>query len=336
MKVVVIQENIIQPDITAEEITSIWKTLIAFPEVTEVIVHCPEKYPSKKNLHTMIDDADAVFGLWIDKTCMSKEFLTQHPNLAYIATLGHGWEPFDVEMTKQRGLIISNTVYGAQTIAEYAFAMLMDICHNISYHSDFVKRTNWERSKNESEFCKTQLPQIELFNKTVGIIGLGSIGYAFAKMAHGFGMHVIAYSRHKKEGSQYDFIKQVSFDTLLEQSDVISLHTPFSASSADMINKESIGKMKDKVILINTARGGLIVEEDLADALNRGKIYAAGLDVLRDEPPKNDNPLLKCKNAYITGHIAWLTRDSRFRACQMAIENFKSYLAGKPKSIINE
>ena len=174
-----------------------------------------------------------------------------------------------------------------------------------------------------------------MYGLTCGIIGLGSIGYAFAKMAQGFGMKVISYSRHKKEGSQYDFIEQVSLDELLSRSDVISIHAPFSASSANMINKETIAKMKDGVILINTARGGLIVEEDLVEALKSGKIYGAGLDVIRDEPAKGDNPLFHCDNVSVTGHIAWLTKASRLRACDIAIENFKSYLEGKPTSVIN-
>lgn len=335
MKVVIIQEHIMQPDITAEELTAVWKSLESLPQIKELIIHCPNNYPSVEELHSLIGDADAVFGLWIDSTCINEEFLAKHPNLKYISTLGHGWQAFDVEMTRKRGLTISNTIYGSQTIAEYAFSLLMHICHDIKLHSDYIKNTDWENPDNAIHFCKTFTPQIELFEKTVGVIGLGSIGYAFARMAHGFGMNVISYSRNKKEGPEYSFINQVSLEEVLDQSDVISLHAPYSPSSANMINKDTIQKMKDKVILINTARGGLIVEEDLAAALQSGKIYAAGLDVLCEEPPRNDNPLLKCDNAYITGHIAWLTKESRFRACFIAMDNFKSYLSGKPVSIIN-
>ena len=148
-------------------------------------------------------------------------------------------------------------------------------------------------------------------------------------------MHVISYSRHQKEGAQYDFVNQVDFDTLLAKSDVISIHAPFTASTADMINKDTIAKMKKGVIIINTARGGLIVEDALLEGLNSGKIYGAGLDVLREEPPTGDNPLFHSNKTVITAHIAWLTRESRIRACEMAIDNFKAYLAGKPKSVIN-
>lgn len=334
MKVVVIQEAIIQPDLTSEELSGYWQKLKELPQVTDLVIQYPDGYPSTEELHELIGDADVALGIWISSSCINEEFLSKHPNLKYIATLGHGWGEFDVEMTRKRGITITNTIYGAQTIAEYAWALLMEVCHHVSIHSDIVKNTNWALQSPDS-YGHVVTPQIELYGKTCGIVGLGSIGFAFAKMAQGFGMKVLAYSRHKKEGAQYDFIEQVSFDELLERSDVISLHAPFSASSADMINKDSIAKMKDGVILINTARGGLIVEEDLCEALKSGKIYAAGLDVIRDEPPKGDIPLFHCNNTSITAHIAWLTKESRIRACTMAIENFKSYLDGKPVSVIN-
>ena len=167
------------------------------------------------------------------------------------------------------------------------------------------------------------------------MIGLGAIGFAFAKMAQGFGMHVLAYGRHKKEGAAYDFIEQVSLDELLARSDFISLHTPHTPATERMINQDTLAKMKDGVILINTARGALIDEQVLADALASGKVLAAGLDVLTDEPPVCGSPLLTAPNTVITGHIAWLTRESRIRAIDMAIDNFRCYLEGHPVSIIN-
>ena len=167
------------------------------------------------------------------------------------------------------------------------------------------------------------------------LIGLGAIGFAFAKMAQGFGMHVLAYSRHKKEGAAYDFIEQVSLDELLARSDFISLHTPHTPATEHMIDQNTIARMKDGVILINTARGALIDEQALADALASGKVLAAGLDVLTDEPPVHGSPLLTAPNTVITGHIAWLTRESRIRAIDMAIDNFRCYLEGHPVSIIN-
>lgn len=335
MKIVVIQEEIIQTDITPAELTERWKKLEQLPGVDEVNIIVPDRYPTLEELDTYIGDAEVVFGIWIGPNIINEAFLERHPKLTYIATLGHGWEKFDVEMTRRRGLLISNTIYGAQTIAEYAFALLMDVCHHVELHNQRIHTIDWSKPENSGEFCKSITRQIELYDKTIGIIGLGAIGFAFAKMAQGFGMHVLAYSRHKKEGSEYDFIEQVSLDELLSRSDFISLHAPHTPSTEGMINEETIGKMKDGVILINTARGALIDENALANALRSGKVMAAGLDVLEGEPPVNGSPLLSAPNAVITGHIAWLTRESRFRAIDMAIENFRSYLDGKPLSIIN-
>ncbi len=334
MKIVVIQESIMQPDLTKEEVTECWNALKAIPGV-ELDIKYPEGYPQPEELDEMIADADVVFGIWISDMIINEEILSHHPNLKYIATLGHGWREFDVEMTRRRGLTITNTVYGAQTIAEYAFALLMEICHHVHIHSEKIKTADWTNPDSSVGFDKVLTPQIELYGKTCGIFGLGAIGFAFAKMVHGFGMNVISYSRHKKIGEQYDFIEQVDFDTLLKRSDVISIHAPLTSSTADTFNAAAFEKMKDGVIIVNTARGGLIVEEDLAAALESGKVYGAGLDVLREEPPTGDNPLFHTRNTAITGHIAWLTKESRLRACRMAIENFKSYLAGNPVSVIN-
>lgn len=336
MKIVVIQEEIIQTDITPPELTQRWEKLKQLPGVDEVHIEVPEHYPDIDQLHTYIGDADAVFGLWIGPDNMNEEFLSFHPNLKYVATLGHGWEKFDTAMTRRLGLTISNTIYGSQTIAEYAFALLMDVCHHVGMHDTRIKTIDWSSPANHNEFCKTVTRQLELYDKTIGIIGLGAIGFAFAKMADGFGMHVISYSRHKKEGPEYEFIEQVSLEELLLRSDFISLHTPHTPETEHIINKDTIAKMKDGVILINTARGALIDENALADALLTGKVQAAGLDVLTEEPPVHGSPLLTAPNTVITGHIAWLTRESRIRAIDMAIDNFRSFLNGHPVSIINE
>ena len=186
-----------------------------------------------------------------------------------------------------------------------------------------------------SEIGEKAFAGCEIQGKKLGVIGLGAIGFAFAKMAQGFGMHVLAYSRHKKTGAEYDFIEQVSLDELLARSDFISLHTPHTPATEHMIDQDTIARMKDGVILINTARGALIDEQALADALASGKVLAAGLDVLTDEPPVCGSPLLTAPNTVITGHIAWLTRESRIRAIDMAIDNFRCYLEGHPVSIIN-
>lgn len=335
MKVVVIQEPLLQPDLTPKELTERWNGLKSVKGVDEFKIYTPKDYPSPEEYYDMIGDADAVLGLWVSEHTVTKELLSSHPNLKYIATLGHGFGEFDREYVKNHGITITNTIYGAQTIAEFAWALLMEVCHRVQLHSDFIKNTDWSDASNRAEYTMAFTPQIELYGLTCGIIGLGAIGYAFAKMAQGFGMKVISYSRHKKEGAEYDFIEQVSFDELLKRSDVISIHSPLTPESADMINKDTIAKMKDGVILINTARGGIIVEEDLYEALKSGKIFGAGLDVLREEPATGDNPLFHLNNATITGHIAWLTKVSKLRTCDVAIENLKNYLEGKPTSVIS-
>lgn len=340
MKVVVIQENVKMPNLTAAEVTEHWNKLKEIKGV-ELEIKTPQGYAGPDQLDSLVGDADAAFGIWINDRVINEEWLSKHPNLKYIATLGHGWGEFDVEMTRRRGITITNTVYGAQTIAEYGWALLMEVCHHVTKHSDLIKNTDWAQKSGTGKFNAFSIfdtvltPQIELYGKTCGIFGLGSIGLAFAKMAYGFGMRVISYSRHKKVGAIYNFVEQVDFDTLLRESDVISIHAPFTAETADTFNKAAFDKMKTGVILINTARGGLIVEEDLMDALNSEKVYGAGLDVLREEPPTKDNPLFHTDKTLITGHIAWLTKESRLRAVDMAIQNFKHYLNGIPVSVIN-
>ena len=175
---------------------------------------------------------------------------------------------------------------------------------------------------------------MELYEKTVGVIGLGGIGYAFAKMANGFDTHVLSYSRHKKVGEKYDFIEQVSLDELLERSDVISIHCPLTEETFHMINKEAIEKMKDGVIIINTARGDIIDEEALYDALMKRKIYAAGLDVVSGEPRSSKSKIFYCNNALITRHIAWLPKEARFRAIDIAVDNLVNWMQGHSTSVI--
>jgi glycerate dehydrogenase len=335
MKVVVIQEAIIQPDLTVEELEGHWQKLKEIKEVTELEIKKPAGYPTPEELDDLIGDADAVFGVWISDDLINEEFLAKHPHLKYIATLGHGFGKIDRELCHKKGVTITNTIYGAQTIAEYAFALLMETCHHVTSHSQEVKTTDWTQPEAVAKFGYVHTPQIELFGKTCGVLGLGAIGFAFAKMAAGFGMKVISYSRHKKTGDEYNFIEQVSLDELLERSDVISIHCPHTPETENLINKDAISKMKNGVILINTARGKIIDEAALYEALKSGKIYGAGLDVLREEPPTGDNPLFHLDNTLITAHIAWLTKESRIRACVMAIDNFKAYLSGKPVSVIS-
>ena len=336
MKAVVIQEHIIQPDITPTDLHEHWMALTQLPGVDEVEIVAPGNYPSVEELGRLTGDAEALFGVWSGPDLLNREFLDQHPHLRYVATLGHGWETFDTDLTRSRGVTVTNTIYGAQTIAEYAFALLMEVCHHISVQDHRIRMIDWTQLRNDAQFCKAIIPQVELYQKTIGIVGLGEIGYALARMAYGFGMHVVGFSTHRKTGEKYAFIEQVdTLEELLQKSDVVSLHLPHTPATEHILNARTIAMMRDGAILLNTARGALIDEQALADAMVDHKLRAAALDVLTEEPPRHGTPLLTAPNVTITGHIAWLTRESRLRAIDMAVDNFACYLRGQPKSVID-
>lgn len=333
MKVVVFQGGAVGGEPSREVLLDLWhKELDEYPGLDEVI------YKDRLDLahiDEQVGDADAVLGMFLRDGMVTEEFLQKHPNLKYIATFAHGYGKFDLEATKKRGITMTNTIYGDVTIAQYALALLLDICHNVSLHDDYYKNKVWT-APGGLNGGKVLTRQIELYEKTFGIIGLGNIGHWAARMAAGFGMKVIAYSRHKKTGPEYDFIQQVSLEEVLERSDVISIHCPLTEQTQNLIDKEAFDKMKDGVILINTARGAIIDEEALYDALSSGKVYAAGLDVVANEPLQERCKLMDCKNTKITQHIAWAPPESRYRAVHIAAQNFKNYLEGHPTSVINK
>jgi glycerate dehydrogenase len=259
-------------------------------------------------------------------TKIDKEVMDACKNLKYIGLLSTGYNTVDVEYAKKKNIIVTNVpVYGSEIVGQFTIAMLLEICHRIGYNSEKVKEGKWSLWNN---------PLIELKDKTMGIIGYGNIGRVVGKIADALGMKVISYTPNPKKG--IDYVDFVSLDELYERADVVSLHIPLFESTKNIINKESIAKMKDGVIILNVLRGGLINEEDLADALNSGKVYAAGLDVVSKEPIKKDNPLLSAKNCIITPHIAWAAKESRQRLLDTAIENVKAFLNGEPINIVNK
>ena len=295
-----------------------------------------------------IGDADAVLGPGIHPGLVNETFFRLHPNVKYIATLDHGYREFDRDITKKYGVTVTNTIYGDRTIAQYAMALLLNICHDVSRNSHFTKKEYWEkRSRSEDvNYFSVMTPQIELFGKTLGIVGLGKIGSRMAEMALGMGMKVIACRRTGKSGASPakpgDSLKiaggsleQVSFGELLERADVISIHCPLTSETERMFDYSTFDRMRRGVILINTARGGIIDEEALLDALNTRKVYMAGLDVVAEEPPAERLPLMESPYTYITSHIAWQPREARLRAVKIAVENYISYLHGKPVSVIS-
>ncbi len=272
-------------------------------------------------------DAEAIF---VNKVIITKEIIDQLPKLKYIGVLATGVNGIDIAAAQNAGITICNTpAYSTDSVAQMVFSHILHFSQNISTHTNAVKNGKWSNNK---DFCFWITPQIELANKTLGIIGFGNIGQKVAEIGLAFGMKVIFHNRSKKQTTIN--AQQVSFDELLTRSDYISLNCPLTNENRAFINADVIRKMKKTAFLINTGRGALINEKDLADALNNNKIAGAGLDVLAQEPPSKDNPLIKAKNCFITPHIAWATTAARKRLIQINVDNLKAFLAGSPQNIV--
>lgn len=295
-----------------------------FAELGDVTVY---DRTSSDLVEQRIADADIVI---TNKTPLTAETIKNAERMQYIGVLATGYNVVDIQAAKERGVVVTNIpTYGTAAVAQFVFALLLEICHHVQHHSDAVKEGRWSKAP---DFCFWDYPLIELAGKTMGIIGYGRIGQATGRIAKAFGMKVIAYDSYQNPELKDEY---VSLDTLLSESDVIALHCPLFPETEGIINKESIAKMKDGVILINNSRGPLIVEQDLADALNSGKIAAAGLDVVSSEPIREDNPLLQAKNCLITPHISWAPRESRQRLMDIAVANLKGFLSGARQNVVN-
>ncbi len=288
-----------------------------------------ERTPADKIIER-IGDADAVI---VNKCPVSRETMDACPNIKYIGVLATGYNIVDVAAAKEKGIIVSNIpTYGTTAVAQFVFALLLEICHHVDAHSNAVKAGDWTNNK---DWCFWNYPLIELAGKTMGIIGFGRIGQNTAQIAKALGMNIIAYDEYPNDAGRA-IGEYVSLDELFARSDVISLHCPLFPSTQGIINKENIAKMKDGVIIINTSRGPLVVEQDLYDALESGKVYAAGVDVVSTEPIREDNVLLKAKNIFITPHIAWAPKESRMRLMDIAVENLAKFYAGEPVNVVNK
>ncbi len=260
-----------------------------------------------------------------NKVPLKADTLKLLPSLRYIGVLATGYNIIDIEAAKEQNIVVTNIpAYSTQSVVQMVFAHLLNITNQVELHSSRVREGKWSVCK---DFCFWDTPITELAGKTFGIIGLGHIGMSVAKLADAFGMRVIA-NTSKKQKDLPPYIKAVSREELLKTSDIVSLHTPLTPETRNMIDKNALSLMKPTSILINTGRGPLVNEQDLADALNGKRLYAAGLDVLSAEPPRNDNPLLSARNCYITPHIAWATFEARKRLMDIACANVKSYLEG--------
>ena len=280
-----------------------------------------------KDILSRIGNADIVI---TNKTPLTKETIDSAA-IRYIGVLATGYNVVDIQAAKAKGIPVCNIpTYGTDAVAQFAFAMLLDITNHVAHHSDEVKKGRWTASP---DFCFWDTPLMELRDKTIGIIGFGRIGQATGRIAKAFGMRVLANDAYQVPDAECTY---VNLDELYAQSDVIALHCPLFPETEGIINKGSIAKMKDGVIILNNSRGPLIVEQDLSDALNSGKVYAAGLDVVSTEPIKADNPLLKAKNCIITPHISWAPKESRARLMGIAVDNLVRFLDGKPVNVVNK
>jgi len=267
-----------------------------------------------------------------NKTTLTKEILDNLPDLKYIGVLATGYNIVDTSEAKRRNITVTNVpAYSTMSVAQLTFALLLELCHHVQKHSDSVMNGKWAQSP---DFSYSDFPLIELAGKTFGIIGFGTIGKKVADIASVFGMNVIAASRHQTDQSERKNFRWASVNEVMEQADFVSIHCPLLPETKGLINAESLRRMKKSAFLLNTSRGPVVVEEDLAFALNNHIIAGAGIDVLSLEPPRKDNPLFKAKNCIITPHIAWATKEARIRLMSIAINNLAAFFSGNPVNVV--
>lgn len=301
----------------------------ALGKLGEVTVYDRTSYQDAPIIAERIGDAEVVV---INKTPITKATMDACPNIKLIAVLATGYNVVDYNYAREKGIPVVNVpAYGTMSVSQYSIALLLEICHHIGHHSQSVHEGKWSEN---IDWCYWDYPLIELDGKTMGIIGFGRIGQAEGRVAKALGMNVLAYDLYPNDAGRA-IGEYVDLDTLYAKADVITLHCNLTPENTGMINKDSIAKMKDGVILINNARGQLINEQDVADALNSGKIAGAGLDVVYTEPIRADNPLLKAKNCIITPHISWAPVESRQRIMDCTVKNVQAFLDGVPINVVN-
>jgi len=294
----------------------------------ELVVH--ERTPADK----VVERAQGAAIVFTNKTPVSEEAINQLSSLKFIGILATGYNIVNTEAAKAKGIIVSNVPgYGTTSVVQMTFALLLELCLRVQRHSDAVMEGKWTRS---ADFCFWDYPLIELAGKTMGIIGFGHIGQQVADVATAFGMNIIGNSRTRTDQSNRKNFKWADVPELLRQSDVVSIHCPLFPETKGLINKDSLQLMKKSAFLLNTSRGPIIVDEDLAAALNNGVIAGAGIDVLSTEPPPAGNPLFSAKNCIITPHIAWATKEARARLMEITVSNLSAFLAGKPVNVVNK
>jgi glycerate dehydrogenase len=268
-----------------------------------------------------------------NKTPLTEAIINSLPNLKYIGVLATGYNVVDTAAAKKQNIIVTNVpAYSTMSVAQLTFALLLELCNHVQKQSDSVMNGKWAQS---ADFSYSDFPLMELAGKTFGVIGFGTIGKKVADIATVFGMNIIASSRHQTDQSERKNFRWAEINEVLEHSDVVSIHCPLTPETKGLINEESLRRMKRSAFLINTSRGPIVVEQDLADALNNDTIAGAGLDVLSSEPPLKDNPLFKAKNCLITPHIAWATKEARIRLMDVAVNNVAAFINGNPINVVS-
>ena len=281
----------------------------------------------------VLERAAGAEAILTNKVIINADHMAALPELKYIGVLATGYNVVDTAAAKERGIIVTNIpAYSTASVAQMVFAHILNISQQVQRHSEEVHKGRWTNSK---DFCFWDTPLMELRDKKIGLVGLGNTGYTTARVAIGFGMQVYALTS-KSHFQLPPEIKKMDLDQLFSECDIVSLHCPLTPETHELVNARRLAMMKPNAILINTGRGPLINEQDLADALNNGTIYAAGVDVLSQEPPRADNPLLSARNCYITPHIAWASTAARERLMQIMLGNIKAYQDGKPVNVVNK
>ena len=299
-----------------------WEGIKALGECTIYDRTAPEE---------VLERAAGAEAILTNKVVINAEHIAALPDLKYIGVLATGYNIIDTAAAKERGIIVTNIpAYSTPSVAQMVFAHILNITQQVQHYSEEVRQGVWTNSK---DFCFWDTPLMELRDKKIGLVGLGHTGYATARVAIGFSMQVYALTS-KSRFQLPPEIKKMDLDELFSECDIVSLHCPLTPETRGLVNAQRLALMKPSAILINTGRGPLINEQDLADALNSSKIYAAGVDVLSTEPPHADNPLLTAKNCYITPHIAWATQEARERLMNIAITNLQAYINGKPENVV--
>lgn len=296
-------------------------------EMGDVVVH------DRTSPDQIVERSRGADVLFTNKTPVREAVIRQLADLKFIGVLATGYNIIDVKAAREKGVIVSNIPdYGSYSVAQLTLALLLELCHHVQRHSDSVYEGKWATSK---DWCYWDYPLVELAGKTMGIIGFGSIGQKVGDMATAFGMKLLGTARRQSDQSHRKNFRWADIGELLEESDVVSIHCPLTPDTEGMINAQSLRRMKKHAFLINTSRGPIIVDQDLADALNDGVISGAGIDVLSVEPPPKDNPLFNAKNCIITPHIAWATREARKRLMDMATNNLRAFVKGSPVNVVS-